>query len=75
LSTEAAEFDRMPAGAYNDSVVPGEDSKLIETGDQVPSSGDVASYKDAESQDGEGVHRIRWDRAEPLRNKHIPKER
>lgn len=42
--------------AYNHSVVPGKDGKLIEAGDQVPSSGDVASYEDAKSQDGEGVH-------------------
>jgi hypothetical protein len=42
--------------AYNHSVVPGKDGKLIEAGDKVPSSGDVASYEDAKSQDGEGVH-------------------
>lgn len=44
--------------AYNHSVGPSEYGKLIEAGNQVPSSGDVASYEDAKSQDGEGVHRI-----------------
>ena len=43
--------------AYNHSVVPGKDGELIEAGDKIPSSGDVASYEDAKSQDGEGVHR------------------
>jgi len=55
--------DMTPAGGgrgstYDDSVVPGEDGKLVEAGDQVPAGGDVASYEDSQGQDGEGVHRI-----------------
>lgn len=45
---------------YNHSVIPSKDGKLIEASDQVPSGGDVASYEDAECQDGKGVHRIAW---------------
>lgn len=54
--------------AYDHSVVPGKNSKLIETSDKVPSSGDVARYKDAKSQDGERVHRIAlWAMARAFR--------
>lgn len=42
---------------HNNTVLPGEEEKLIETGDKVPASSDVASYEDAEGEDGEGVHR------------------
>lgn len=35
--------------AYDHSVVPGKDGKLIEASDEIPSSGDVASYEDAKS--------------------------
>lgn len=43
---------------HDHSVVPSEDGKFIEAGNKIPSSSDVASYKNAQSQDGEGVHRI-----------------
>lgn len=43
---------------YNDSVVPGENCKLIEACDEVPSSGYVAGYEDSEGEGREGVHRI-----------------
>lgn len=43
---------------YDDSVVPCKGEKLIETGDEVPTRGDVSSYEDSNAQDGERVHRI-----------------
>ncbi len=49
---------RGASATHDHSVIPGKDGKLIEAGDEVPSSGDVASYEDAKGQDGEGVHRI-----------------
>ena len=42
---------------YHNSVLGCKDGKLIEACDEVPARGDVASYEDAEGQDGEGVHR------------------
>lgn len=42
---------------HNYSVFPGKDGQLIETSDEIPARGDVASDEDADSEDGEGVHR------------------
>lgn len=42
---------------YGNLVFPGENSKLIQASDEVPARSNVASYKDAEGEDGEGVHR------------------
>lgn len=44
------------AKAYDDSVVPGEDSKLIKSSDQIPPRSDVAGYEDRKSENREGVH-------------------
>ena len=45
------------AGTDDNAVFPGEDGELIETSDEVPAGGDVASYEDAEGEDREGVHK------------------
>ena len=37
--------------AYNDSVIPSKDCKLIKPRDQIPSRSDVAGYEDAKGQD------------------------
>lgn len=42
--------------AYHNTVIPGEDSKLIQPCDEIPSGGNVASDEDAESENGEWVH-------------------
>jgi len=42
---------------YNDSVLPGEDSKLVQAGDKIPARSDVAGEKDAKSEDRDWVHR------------------
>jgi hypothetical protein len=47
---------REPGETYNDSVVPGEDCKLIKSSNQIPPRSDVAGYEDRKSEDGEGVH-------------------
>ena len=41
---------------YNDTVIPGKDCKLIESGDEIPSGCDIASYEDANRKGGEWVH-------------------
>lgn len=41
---------------YNDAVVPSENRKLIQPSDEVPTRSDVASKKDAKSEDRDGVH-------------------
>ncbi len=48
----------MRLETHNNTVVPGKYGKLIEASDEIPSSSDVASYEDAESKDGKGVHRM-----------------
>lgn len=57
IASAAAQEEKRLRIAHNHSVVPGEDGKFIEAGNKVPSSGDVASYEDAEGQRGERVHR------------------
>jgi len=49
------------AGGYthDHAVIPGEDGELTKASNEVPSSGDVASYEDAERENGEWVHRSR----------------
>jgi hypothetical protein len=42
----------------NNSVIPGEDSKLIQTGNQIPPGCDVAGYEDPKGQDRKGVHEL-----------------
>lgn len=42
---------------HNYSVFPGKDGQLIETSNEVPARGDVASDEDADGEDREGVHR------------------
>lgn len=46
-----------PLGTHNDTVVPGEDRKFIQSSDQIPPGCDVASYKDPKCEDRERVHR------------------
>jgi hypothetical protein len=58
FSTVGDKSGRGLVATYDDSVVPGENRKLIETSNKIPSSGDVASYEDSKGEDGEGVHRI-----------------
>ena len=41
---------------YNDTVIPGEYSKLIQTSDEVPARSDVASKEYAKCEDGDRVH-------------------
>jgi len=41
---------------YDDSVVPGEDCKLIKSSNQIPPRSDVAGYEDRKSEDRKGVH-------------------
>lgn len=45
------------AHSYYDSVIPGEDRKLIQLCDEVPASSDVSSDEDANDGKGEGVHK------------------
>ena len=40
-------------------MVPSEDGELVQSSNQVPTCGDVASDEDAERKDGEGVHESR----------------
>jgi hypothetical protein len=47
------------ATTYNDTFVPSEHSKLIQSCSKVPSSGDIASNEDTESQEGNLVHEVR----------------
>lgn len=49
--------------AYHNSVFGSKDGKLIETSDEVPARGNVASYKDAEGEDRKWVHRALLDLA------------
>lgn len=42
--------------SYHDSVVPGEDGKLIKSSNQIPPRSDIASYKDRKSENRKGVH-------------------
>lgn len=48
---------RWRKATYDNTVIPGEDGKLIEPGDKVPSSGCVAGYEDPKREGGEWVHR------------------
>lgn len=41
---------------HHNSVIPRENSKLIQTSDEVPASGDVTSKEDPKSEDGDRVH-------------------
>lgn len=41
---------------YDDSVVPGEDGKIIQSSNQIPPRSDVACYEDPKSEDRERVH-------------------
>jgi len=43
---------------YNDSVIPGEDSKFVQASDKVPARSNITRNEDAES-DGERVHKLR----------------
>lgn len=43
--------------SYDDSVVPGEECKLIQLSDQVPAGGNVSSYEYADDWEGERVHK------------------
>ena len=52
---------------HHHAVIPGEDGELTEASNEVPSSGDVTSYEDAERENGEWVHR---SRAVSLRVEH-----
>lgn len=44
---------------YNDALIPGKYSKLVEPCDEVPSSSGVASYEDCKCKDRERVHRAK----------------
>ncbi len=48
---------QAPGATYGDLIFPGKNSKLIQASDEVPARSSVASYKDAEGEDGEWVHR------------------
>ncbi len=41
---------------YDNPVVPGEDSKLIKSSNQIPPRSNVAGYEDRKCEYGEGVH-------------------
>lgn len=42
--------------AYNYTVFPGKNSKLIEAGDKVPTGGNITRYEDADGENREWVH-------------------
>ena len=44
------------AVAYHNSVVPGEDCKVIKSRYQIPPRSDIAGYEDRKSENREGVH-------------------
>ena len=55
---EEEEEDRESlGGSSNDAVVCRENGEFVKTCDQIPASGDVSCNEDAESEDGERVHR------------------
>jgi hypothetical protein len=47
---------RGASRAYDDSVIPGEDGKLIKSSNKIPPRSDVAGYEDRKCEDREGVH-------------------
>lgn len=47
---------REERSTYNNTVVPGEDGKLIKSSNQIPPGSNVAGYEYAKGQDGERVH-------------------
>lgn len=51
---------------YNNSVLPSKDDKLIDLCCKIPASSDVAGYKYAKGEDGEGVHSSPLSRTCPL---------
>lgn len=57
---EKEEEERKNGEAFrstcDDSVVPGEDSKLIQSSNQIPPRSDVTGYEDRKSEYREGVH-------------------
>lgn len=42
--------------AYENTVVPGKDGKLIQASDEIPAGSDVSGDEDANCEDGERVH-------------------
>lgn len=56
-SIKSMSQDKGAESTHNNTVFPRENGKLIEASDKIPTSGDIASYKDAERKDREGVHR------------------
>lgn len=55
--SSSADIRRSYGGkSYHDSVVPGEDSELIQPSDQIPPRSDIASYEDRKSENRERVH-------------------
>lgn len=44
-------------GTHDNTVFPGENGKLIEASNEIPTGSDVASDEDAEREDRKGVHR------------------
>lgn len=41
---------------YDNTVVPGEDSKFVQSRYQIPTRSDIASNKDSKGEDRKGVH-------------------
>jgi hypothetical protein len=52
---------------YHDTVIPGENSQFVQTGNKVPPSGDIARDEDPKGEDGKGVHESRWFRPSVFR--------
>lgn len=52
------EKDKSLSSASPDTVIPSEYGKLVETCDKVPTRSNIPGDKDAERQDGEGVHEL-----------------
>ena len=55
--TRQAQADKINRQTHDNPLIPGENCKLVEASNQIPSSSDVASYKDRKGEDGKGVHR------------------
>lgn len=51
------EGGKAPNATYGNLIFPGKNGKLIQASDEVPARSSVASYKDAEGEDREWVHR------------------
>ncbi|KAJ5582263.1 hypothetical protein N7535_000883 [Penicillium sp. DV-2018c] len=62
VASGGAAKDRWPmtnGRTYHDTVIPGEDGQFVQTGNEVPPSGDIARDEDPKGEDGKGVHESR----------------